>query len=216
MTEMTGSGGGPDAHRPLGVPSRRRLLSLLRAANHPMGAAELATAAELSAATVRHHLRALTAAGLVRSLTLAGSGSGRPRLCYAPAGYAGADPAHRALADALTGDLAREPALARQAGRAWGRRLTAANGPVPPVAHVLAQATRMGFVPEAVTTPDGTTRLLLHDCPYRHIARAHPRAVCALHQGVLDGLLEEHPVRARLRPFLTPGVCGADVGPALP
>ncbi|MFL6055090.1 MAG: hypothetical protein ACJ72W_19585 [Actinoallomurus sp.] len=43
----------------------------------------------------------------------------------------------------------------------------------------------MGFDPEPA--PGG--RVLLHDCPFRDTARAHPEVVCAAHQGLLTELL---------------------------
>jgi predicted ArsR family transcriptional regulator len=52
--------------------------------------------------------------------------------------------------------------------------------------------------------------VLLHDCPFRDIARAHPDVVCAAHQGLLTELLARlDPSRpaSTLEPFVRPGVC---------
>ena len=58
------------------------------------------------------------------------------------------------------------------------------------VASVFA---RMGFGPEltpAATSTAGTQQTIrLHACPVRDLARAHPEVGCALHRGLLQGLL---------------------------
>lgn len=64
----------------------------------------------------------------------------------------------------------------------------------------------MGFDPE----PAVGGRILLHDCPFRDTARAHPEVVCAAHQGLLTELLARlDPTRTVpiLEPFAQPGVC---------
>ncbi|MFI6941423.1 helix-turn-helix transcriptional regulator [Streptomyces sp. NPDC050418] len=225
MTEKAGGEAAERVHRALAVPSRRRLMSLLREADGLLGVDELAAAAGLSVTTVRHHLAALADAGLVRATAAAGPGRGRPKLRYtavraAPADPAADDTAYRDLATALVDALAaqsaqgRKPA-ARAAGRAWGRRLTAASeGTAAPAERVLAHAARMGFAPEPAPAPAGTERLLLHACPYRELARERPEIVCALHQGVLDGLLEHSGTTAALVPFVTPDLCRADLHPS--
>ncbi|MFC7303530.1 ArsR family transcriptional regulator [Streptomyces monticola] len=249
MTEMTGSEAAERVHRALAVPSRRRLMSLLREADGLLGVDELATATGLSVATVRHHLVALADAGLVRATAAAGPGRGRPKLRYtavratdAEAAGAGAgDSAYHDLAAALVEALAEQTAggvkpaggvtsvdhektasgvtpvdgektAARAAGRAWGRRLTRSGATgTAPAERVFAHAARMGFDPEQVPAPAGTARVLLHACPYRDLARRSPEVVCALHQGVLDGLLEDGDTRADLTPFVGPDLCRADL-----
>ncbi len=197
-------------------------MSLLREADGLLGVDALAAAAGLSVATVRHHLAALAEAGLVRATASAGPGRGRPKLRYTAVRTTPPDPdttgdtAYRDLAAALMDALAaqgRKPA-ARAAGRAWGRRLAqAGEGAAPPAERVFAHAARMGFAPEAAPAPAGTERLLLHACPYRELARDRPEIVCALHQGVLDGLLEDSGTGADLVPFVGPDLCRADLHP---
>lgn len=93
------------------------------------------------------------------------------------------------------------------------------------VASVFA---RMGFGPEltpAVTSTAGTQQTLrLHACPVRDLARAHPEVGCALHRGLLQGLLtnttategraKKSPrsaLQAELEPFVEPDLCLARV-----
>ncbi|WP_199548443.1 metalloregulator ArsR/SmtB family transcription factor [Streptomyces sp. N35] len=215
MTEMTDGEATESVHRALAVPSRRRLMSLLREADGLLAMDELTAATGLSAATVRHHLAALAEAGLVRAERSAGTGRGRPKLLYAavPAVPGGGDEdrAYRDLAGALVDALAADAPSARDAGRTWGGRLARAAPPAPAGRRVDAPAPRLGFDPETVPAPAGTDRILLHGCPYRELARKTPEVVCALHQGLLDGLLEGDGTRAELHPFLAPDLCRADL-----
>lgn len=92
------------------------------------------------------------------------------------------------------------------------------------VASVFA---RMGFdaelTPAASSTTGAERSIHLHACPVRDLARAHPEVGCALHRGLLQGLLtnvaagEGHsttprPVmQAELEPFVEPELCVARV-----
>ncbi|CAM5313053.1 hypothetical protein SAVIM338S_00631 [Streptomyces avidinii] len=211
MTETTGGPADGDVHRALAVPSRRRLLALLRESDGAPGAAELSAATGLSVATVRHHLTALTAAGLVRACARPGPpGPGRPPLGWRPVPRAEpAEAPYRELACALATALADHggtaPAAARAAGRAWGIALAVPGA--DPAGQVVALAARLGFGPE----PREGGRVLLHDCPYRAMARERPEVVCSVHQGMIDGLLEGTGTSAVLRPFLSPGLCSAEL-----
>ncbi|MFE2288195.1 ArsR family transcriptional regulator [Streptomyces sp. NPDC059443] len=209
MTETTGGPTDGDVHRALAVPSRRRLVALLREAGGALGAAELAAAAGLSVATVRHHLTALTEAGLVRASARPGRpGPGRPSLGWTavpvPSAESG-DAPYRELAGALATALAGDAGRARAAGRDWGRALAVPGA--EPGERVAALAARLGFDPE----PRADGRVLLHGCPYRVMARARPEVICSVHQGVLDGLLEGTGTEAVLHPFLSPGLCSVEL-----
>lgn len=209
---MTGGSADGDVHRALAVPSRRLLRALLLEADGALGAAELAAAAGLSVTTVRHHLAALSAAGLVRASVRPGRpGPGRPSLGWtaAPSAEAGEAP-YRELAGTLATALADHGEAdrcdaARAAGRDWGRALAVPGA--EPAGQVVALAERLGFDPEL---RDGG-RVLLRGCPYRDVARARPGVVCSVHQGMLDGLLQGTDTVAVLRPFLSPELCSAEL-----
>ncbi|MET9852847.1 ArsR family transcriptional regulator [Streptomyces sp. NPDC006450] len=212
---MTGMPRGVDAqrvHHALAVPSRRRLMTLLREADGLLGVDDMAAATGLSVATVRHHLATLTEAGLVTATASAGPGRGRPRLRYAagrPDPEEEADTPFRELAQALAEAVGGGPGASREAGLGWGRRLA---GSGPAAERVFAAAARMGFAPGDAPGPaPGTRRILLHECPYRELARARPEVVCAVHQGVLDGLLESSGTTVRLLPFIGSDLCAADL-----
>lgn len=212
MTETTGGPADGEVHRALAVPSRRRLIALMREADGVLGAAELAAAAGLSVATVRHHLTALSEAGLVRACARPGRpGPGRPALGWtalpAPSSESAqsADTPYRELAGSLATALAGDAGRARAAGRDWGRTLAVPGA--EPAGRVAALAARLGFDPE----PGADGRVLLHGCPYRVMARALPEVICSVHQGMLDGLLEGTGTEAVLHPFLSPGLCSVEL-----
>ncbi|MFJ6699452.1 helix-turn-helix transcriptional regulator [Streptomyces sp. NPDC091272] len=200
----------PGLHRALAVPSRRKLLALLREAAGPLGVSELAEASGLSVATVRHHLAELADAGLAVSSPSPGPGRGRPRHHWAPGPGAAHDEAHRDLARALACGWTGDGRSARAAGRAWGERLPQVAGDGP-TERTLAASARMGFGPVRASGPPGGTRVLLTACPYRDLARARPDVICALHQGLLDHTLRSTGTRALLRPFIAPDLCAAEL-----
>jgi predicted ArsR family transcriptional regulator len=93
------------------------------------------------------------------------------------------------------------------------------------VASVFA---RMGFGPEltpAARSTAGTQQTMrLHACPVRDLARAHPEVGCALHRGLLQGLVTkpraidgrarkqpQSALEAELQPFVEPDLCLARV-----
>ena len=128
---------------------------------------------------------------------------------------------------------------AEAAGRRWAERITAGSasgtccgigcfGQRTPRKTLKRQAAmvatvfaRMGFGPEltpAATSTAGTQQTIrLHACPVRDLARAHPEVGCALHRGLLQGLLarpsEGHStaprpaMQAELEPFVEPDLC---------
>jgi predicted ArsR family transcriptional regulator len=214
-----------DAEQPyaaLGARSRRRLLQLLRAADAPIGAVELAASVGLHVTTVRSHLRVLEAAGLVVRTASPRTGPGRPRQAYASTGGVGgrAD-AHRELAELLAGALGAGGAQGRRqaedAGRRWARREIPAvrelswEDAVTGVGELFA---RVGFAPRRIAA-DGY-RIALEDCPFRDVARAHPEVVCTLHLGLMREALARQGLpelagSAQLQPFVAPELCMAEI-----
>lgn len=223
------------AHGVLAAPTRLNVLDHLRAAAEPMDAHAVAAAVGLHVTTVRAHLDALIDAGLVVSQRQSPKGRGRPRTLYAPsygnvgqggdhqegggqgAGGQGSgqeDP-YRELSDLLAahfGDSSPDRARrARRAGRTWaartlGDRSAPSRSPAEARRVVAGLFTEMGFDPE----PAADGRVLLHGCPFRDIARAHPEVVCAAHEGLLTGLLDRlDPAAPRpvLEPFTGPELC---------
>ena len=206
-------------HRALSDVSRVRLLELLRAAEQPRSADELASDLGHHANTVRAHLLVLEEADLVVSTSERSGLPGRPRRLFAAVPEE-AEAEHSLLAAALASSLEPLPDgvdIAAAAGRSWGRILVERLEPgrLPDEAACVERVTsllrRRGFAPER--TEDG---LAMRRCPFRELAERYPRVVCSLHAGLIDGALEELQapiVLEGLEPWVTPSSCLAHLAP---
>jgi len=211
--------------------SRLRVLTLLQDSRRPLGVADVAASTGLHTNTARFHLDGLVDAGLVDRTTEARDQPGRPRALYIarPGSARGGQRSYRLLAEILTDYLASHTAQpakeALQAGLRWGRQFaTTPNGrrstggqPAHRRQIGEAAATRqlvemlddVGFVPQAKTVQH-QRQILLHHCPFREAAIEHQDVVCAVHLGLMRGVLAEieAPIVAdRLEPFVEPSLC---------
>lgn len=203
--------------------ARRRVLDLLRRDGRA-DAKHVAEALGLHVSTARFHLDALTASGLVDRAPAAERAVGRPRVVYRPVA-SGAD-AYRLLAEALVRELAEEGA----AGRARAERVGLAWAASRPAgSELVAELAQAGFDPrpgnpgdDPSGDPHGAsgasgaagviTRVEMRACPYLDLARQHPDVVCAVHKGLIEGLVAGErpgPVRreVELVPFATDECC---------
>ncbi|MFI2204300.1 helix-turn-helix transcriptional regulator [Streptomyces sp. NPDC020192] len=209
-------------------PRRREVLDALRAAPAPLGVAETALRLGVHPNTVRFHLDALAAEGLVERRTVRSSGPGRPRTVYTarPGMDRGGIRDYRLLARVLlsrwaAADPAEARAEAMETGRAWGGYLV---DPPPPferptaehsMAALVALLDELGFAPqtEAADMPGGPPRRIrLRHCPFLELAEEHGRLVCPLHLGLIQGALArlDAPLTATaLEPFAEPDSCVA-------
>jgi predicted ArsR family transcriptional regulator len=199
------------------------VLAVLQAAREPLAINDIAAQVGLHPNTARFHLDGLVSQGRAERDTEQRDVPGRPRALYtatADSARAGRR-SYRLLAEILTSYLAthtKQPSQAAlKAGEAWGRFLT--DRPAPFRRVDSASATKqlvdtldeIGFAPEAVTA--GRERqILLHHCPFRETAEEHGDVVCAVHLGLMRGMLGEldAPLEAkRLDPFVEPNLCVA-------
>jgi predicted ArsR family transcriptional regulator len=221
----------PDATHVLGS-TRSRVWALLQQSSDSLGVTDVADRVGLHSNTARFHLDGLVAAGLAERAIEDREVPGRPRTLYTA--RADATPtgrrSYRLLAEILTSFLsAQTPQPAKsalKAGNVWGRYL--ADKPAPFQRVDSAAATRqlvatldeVGFAPEAVTA-GRKRRILLHQCPFREVAKSHGEIICSIHLGLMQGLLGalDAPLEAqRLEPFVEPSLCVAHLvskpGPA--
>lgn len=200
---------------------RLRVLEYVRA-HSPVRVADAAAGLDLHPNTVREHLDAVVALGLLERSTESALGRGRPATSYRASA---ADPAvavrdYAGLATALAGHLARTSGHperdARTAGTEWGRELVgdAGRAGTDPRQTVLDTLTRLGFAPDAdAASPDthGGRGIALRTCPLLDTARRYPTVVCQVHLGIVEGMLERLGARAArgldLIPFAEPGAC---------
>ncbi|MFC0488951.1 helix-turn-helix transcriptional regulator [Sinomonas atrocyanea] len=215
--------------------ARAAVLDLVRAHRAPCTVDQLAGETGQHPNTVREHLEALVAAGLLEAAAGAPAGDGRrgrPAKRYRPAGQPLEAPGYAALAGVLAAEVARlapDPAAAgAEAGRRWARRAVVA--PAGPVSaedarrRVLAELDDLGFAvapaPAAESSggaePSGR-RVRLVACPLLAAAKDQPAVVCSVHAGLVEESLKllGHPgLRARLEPFAEPGACVLTIGTA--
>lgn len=215
---------------------RDRVLRLVGEADGAVDASVIAERMGLHVTTVRFHLDALCEDGSVARTRIKRDGVGRPRTGY----VAVRDRLdYRSLAEILAMELGDTAAERRQraerAGRRWADRILAdadsaeshgmpAEDDVDDCGERIAAVfERMGFGPELSAAPDeggGTHEctIRLHACPVRDLARSHPEVSCAMHLGLLRGLLNaggaggrDGALRAELEPFVEPEMCIAKV-----
>lgn len=201
---------------------RRRLLAILRNANEPLDAQQLAQMTGQHVTTVRFHLDILTRESLVRQFQQPPRGRGRPRIGYrAVQRTIGYQDLAQVLADQLGPDPERQAAAGLAAGRAWGGKLDTAGEPIESVRdakeRIVSLMSELGFAPErdsreiAARDPEEGAVVRLTACPLRDLARSHTEVVCGVHRGLLAALLERNGaadrVEAELAPFVTEDVC---------
>lgn len=221
---------------------RERVLRLVRDHDGPIDAAELAGRMGLHVTTARFHLDALCDDGAIARTRIKRSGVGRPRTGYVPVRDR-LD--YRSLAEVLALELGESAAerrrRAERVGQRWASRIIATEAaeaddvpdtedqPEPErniddrTAMITQVFDRMGFDAELAPAADAaegrSERIIrLHGCPVRDLAENHPEVSCAMHLGLLRGLLDADPnieggakLRAELDPFVEPNLCIARV-----
>jgi predicted ArsR family transcriptional regulator len=209
-----------EVHKALADDTRYRLYRHLRLSGRPVGIRELSTRLSLHPNTLRPHLRRLEDVGLVRSTSPRAASVGRPQTVYEAVdviGREGRD--HRFLADILAGLLATTAQRARAEDRArdWGAYLVGRSAPRPGARHpgidlaALQEALdEAGFTPRFRRRSAKAVDITLRDCPFRDLLDEHRDVVCAVHRGLLEGILaaSRPPMRmSGFEPLADAGTC---------
>lgn len=181
---------------------------MIEAQPGPVTTAAVSIALDLHENTVRAHLEQLHADGYLTRERAAAVGRGRPAWLWRAvtqephSAYAG-------LATTLARTLAatsHEPvSAARTAGLAWGAEIAAAQEPpTTPRESVLTAMREHGFDPA-----DRAGSVVLRRCPLIEAATTYPEIICAVHQGLVDGVLAARGEKraSTLHPFTGPGEC---------
>lgn len=211
---------GPRAPRGTARPplpgARARVLELLKGRPEPVGLAALNAATGLHENTLREHLDALVRDGYAQRHRATPAGRGRPAWLYAVREEPTSE--YAALATALAEQLAATasdpPAAGVDAGERWGRRVARGRTTTPDtgrtrtdarteVLHILEE---YDFSPREADGDD----VDLTTCPLLEAARRHPDVVCAVHLGLVRGVLAERgvdPTGTSLEPFASPDSC---------
>jgi len=106
---------------------------------------------------------------------------------------------YRLLAEILSGLVTGARARDRAAGlaREWGQYLAVQGGPKPgtrlPARRNLAvlqeAMAQAGFDPRFRRAARGSVEVSLRDCPFRDLLDDHRDLVCAIHRGLVEGML---------------------------
>jgi predicted ArsR family transcriptional regulator len=210
-----------DVHKALADDTRHRLYRYLRLSGRPLSVREMATRLSLHPNTVRPHLRRLQEAGLVASETSKGAAVGRPQTLFTVVHREqpeGRD--YRLLADILAGLLTSPRARdrAETQAREWGAYLAGRSVPRPgarraagPNLAMLQEALAdAGFDPRFRRRGPDTVEISMRDCPFRDLLDEHRDLVCAVHHGLLEGILgASRPPLAltSFQPLVERGIC---------
>lgn len=223
------------AHRPRSR-QRSRVFGLVREIGGAVDVTTLADRTGLHVTTVRFHLDALCADGLVARTRINRPGVGRPRTGYvAVQGRMDYRSVVEVLALELGDTVSERQRRAQSAGRRWAARIlteqpTAADvdEDTDPLESRTTMAAdlfeQMGFAPEIVPSAGRQRTIRLSGCPVRELAHEFPEVSCGIHLGLLQGLTAagttatttptgaaQSVLRAELEPFVTPELCVARV-----
>lgn len=189
-----------EVHKALADDTRYRLYRYLRLSGRPVSVRELSTRLSLHPNTLRPHLRRLEEVGLVASETRKVPSVGRPQVLFSATdreGREGRD--YRLFADILAGIMStrRQQDRATELARDWGVYLVGRSVPKPgarrptgPNLAVLQEAlAEAGFDPRFRRRGAKAVEITLRDCPFRDLLDEHRELVCAVHRGLLEGML---------------------------
>lgn len=201
--------------------TRETVLGAIRTAPTPPTVEEIASALGLHHNSVRMHTAALREAGLIAQGSRAGGGRGRPQVTYRTTerGAWTGPRDYRLLASLLLADRVGGSADARRLGLEWGRRLAAAkprggDGRTDDDDddRIVAVLDELGFEPARPPMPTpAETRVELRNCPFLELVDREDGVVCAIHAGMLDGLVEGSDTTVDLLPFTSPGTCSVRI-----
>lgn len=208
----------PDPFRAVGAladSARRELYDYVVAQDRPVGRDEAADATGLARHSARFHLDRLVEEGLLRTefrrLTgRSGPGAGRPAKLYRRADTEVAvtlpprhyDLAAQVLADGVERSLEGIPlpdalaAAARDTGRRDGADAPGGDDELGTIGSALASR---GFEPRR--NEDG---LVLSNCPFDTLARAHTALVCGINRDYVTGVVEGARCASRAEAVLDP------------
>jgi predicted ArsR family transcriptional regulator len=208
-------------------PTRARVLALLQDAGAAMDAPEIGRRLGMHPNSVRFHLDALTESGLVARDREPRSAPGRPKVTYASTAAAPdmTRRRYRMLAEMLSkvlqDNVPAASAVAERAGRSWSASLADSRSQGEPSPQgdpgvLVDMLDELGFASRVVD--DGESlRVEVDHCPFLEVAAEHQDVVCALHLGLMRGVLQRmrSPIRVRdLEPLVAPSLCVAHLSTA--
>ncbi|MCB1295311.1 MAG: transcriptional regulator [Gordonia sp.] len=175
---------------------RTTVLGILRMAEEPVTAAQVAQQLGVHVTTARFHLRNLVDDGKAASVVLRSESAGRPRTGYVAVNELAVDN----LLSILLGHLGGSPEEREQtgvlAGRQWAAKVLAGTAPADPAmfpdpATVTADALRaLGFKVSNVLSAFGTHEITMCSCPLRQVGTSHPEIARGIARGAVEYAIE--------------------------
>ena len=192
---------------------RTTVLGVLRVADTPVTAAEMAQQLGVHVTTARFHLRNLVDDGRAATVRLRSESVGRPRTGYVAVNELAVDDLLSILLGHLGDSATEREQTGALAGRQWAAQVLAGSPPadpatVPDPATVTADALRLlGFKVSNVLSAFGTHEITMCSCPLRQIGATHPEIARGIARGAVEYAIEAS------SPVL-PGQYGVHVAPA--
>ena len=184
------------------LPTRRRdrasasttrvaILRLVRAAPDGLTASDVATNVGLHAATARTHLDQLARVGLLTRSRADIRARGRPAWLYRCDAPRPTPSLYRSLTAAILAHLTAEDGSPARVGESWGRRLARDAAGADPVDTVVRVLHGLGFAPHVLgdKSDAGAVAVNLPACPFADLVASSAGPTCALHLGLIRGVL---------------------------
>ena len=194
-----------EVHKALADDTRYRLYRYLRLSGRPVAVRELATRLSLHPNTVRPHLRRLEEVGLVASETRRGGRrrptadglrGGRRRAARGSGPQAARRHPVRSAHDRPSSGTTPRSSRASGAPTWWAAPLRGrvrSDRPARTWPCCRRRSPEAGFTPRFRRTGKRTVEITLRDCPFRDLLDEHRELVCAVHRGLLEGMLGRVP-----------------------
>jgi predicted ArsR family transcriptional regulator len=175
-------------------------------------AAELAAKTGLPLSTVRSQMDRLVADGMLVKARASSGVPYRPAWRYRVAGDRFRPNLYHRMLEPVLDHIAagneETRGVARAIGRRWGTALGAGGAGRTALDAVLSVLDALGFSPRVMSGP--VPEVHLFRCPYLDLVNRYPDAMCRLHAGIVDGVLEttgQPAGTAVVVPFAAPGAC---------
>ena len=171
---------------------RTTVLGVLRVADTPVTAAEMARQLGLHVTTARFHLRNLVEDGKAATVRLRSESAGRPRTGYVAVNELAVGDLLSILLGHLGGSVTDREQTGALAGRQWAAQVLADRPPsdpdaVPDPATVTTDALRLlGFNVSNVLSAFGTHEITMCSCPLRQVGTSHPEIARGIARGAVE------------------------------